>query len=354
MKKLTNLLIFIMALTGGLMVIDYKLANPSDESNKQDLYVYNWGEYIDPDLITQFEEEYDYNVVYETFDSNEAMLTKVQAEASPFDVVFPSEYMVEKMIQEDLLVELDHSKLPNLVNLEPRFMDMGYDPGNKYSIPYFWGTVGVVYDPNKTDLTFETWDDLWDPSLENQVFLTDGAREVLGIALTSLGYSQNSTNDIELRLAQEKLFQLQGNVRAIIGDEMLQLMPQGEATAAITWSGSAAVMIDENEDLTYTIPSGGGNIFIDNVVIPKTSQNQEGAYEFINFLLDAEIAAQNTDWVWYSTPNQAALEILDPVFVLDERFFPTKEVTDTLEFYHYLGDEYTQKYNDLFLEFKMY
>lgn len=354
MRLVYKYLLYITFILIVIVLIRVKL----DASNKQpgatDLYVYNWGEYIDPDLIEQFEAEYGYNVIYETFDSNEAMLTKVASNSSPYDVVFPSEYMVEKMAQEDLLMPLDLSKIDNLKYIDNRFLDLEFDPGNTYSVPYFWGTVGVVYDTTKTDLTFDSWDDLWDKSLENQVMLTDGAREILGLSLNSLGYSLNSTNDLELALAQEKLFNLQPNVRAIIGDEMLQLMPQGEATAAITWSGSAAVMIDENENLTYSIPKEGSNIFLDNIVIPKTSQNTQGAYDFINFLLDPEVNAQNTEWVGYSTPNEAALELIDQDVASDERFYPPKEVTDNLEFYHFIGDEYTQIYNDLFLEFKMY
>ncbi len=353
MKTIIKYLIIIFIILLSLVAIEYKV-NFETKGSGEDLYIYNWGEYIDPDLIDQFEDEYNYNVIYETFDSNEAMLTKVKSNSSPYDIVFPSEYMVQKMIEEDLLLEIDHSKLSNYSNIDDSFLDNPFDPGNKYSIPYFWGTVGIVYDKTKTNLTFDSWDDLWDESLKNEVILTDGAREILGLSLNSQGFSLNTTNDLELTLAQEKLFELQDNVRAIIGDEMLQLMPQGEATAAVTWSGSAAIMIDENENLTYSIPSEGSNIFLDNIVIPKTSENTQGAYDFINFMLDAEIAAQNTDWVGYSTPNSAAMELIDYEITSDERFYPSDEVIDNLEYYQYLGDLYTQKYNDLFLEFKMY
>ncbi len=354
MKVIYNYLISIILILLLLLFIKYEMQSSNKVEGASDLYIYNWGEYIDPDLIDQFEEEYGYNVIYETFDSNEAMLTKVSSASSPYDVVFPSEYMVEKMAKDNLLLELDLDKIPNYKYLDERFLDQSFDENNKYSLPYFWGTVGVVYDTTKTNLTFDSWDDLWDPSLINQVMLTDGAREILGLSLNSLGYSLNSTNDLELALAQEKLFNLQPNVRAIIGDEMLQLMPQGEATAAVTWAGSAAIMIDENENLTYSIPKEGSNIFLDNIVIPKTSNNTQGAYDFINFLLEPSVNAQNTEWVGYSTPNSEALKLLDEEISSDERFYPPKEVTDNLEFYHFIGDEYTQVYNDLFLEFKMY
>ncbi len=322
--------------------------------HEQNLFIYNWGEYIDPDLITKFEKESGYNVVYETFDSNEAMYTKVKAGSSPYDIIFPSDYMVDKMRQENLLVPLDYKQLPAFKNIDKQFLNKPFDPKNKYSIPYFWGTVGIIYNTTKTNLKFDSWEDLWDPSLENDLFLVDGAREVLGSSLKSLGYSLNSINDQQLNLAQQKLFGLQDNVKAIIGDEMLQLMPQGEAAAALTWSGSAQAMIDENSDLTYTIPKEGSNIFLDNIAIAKTAKNKKGAYEFINFMLLPENAAQNADWVGYATPNKAAQKLMDPDVINDPRFYPPYEVTKNDEYYRFIGNEYMQKYNDLFLEFKMY
>jgi spermidine/putrescine transport system substrate-binding protein len=205
-----------------------------------------------------------------------------------------------------------------------------------------------------TDIDFDSWNDLWDESLYNSIFLVDGAREVMGFSLNQLGYSLNSVDDKELRLAQENLFTLQPNVRAIIGDEVLQLMPRNEAIAAITWSGSASEMIDQNSDLNFSIPKEGTNIFMDNMVIPKTSKNTKGAHEFINYMMDPDVSAKNTDWVGYSTPNIAAQELLDPDIISDQRFYPSSDVIENSEYYQYLGKEDTQKYNDLFLEFKMY
>lgn len=354
MKRLVNsmLAVIITALVmfGVKFYIEYDPATSSD----QDIYIYNWGEYIDPDLIDKFESETGYNVIYETFDSNEAMYTKVAAGSSPYDIVFPSDYMVQKMAEANMLDPLDYSMLDGMERMDSRFLNQPFDPGNVYSIPYFWGTVGIVYNTTMTDLTFESWTDLWDPSLENNVLLVDGAREVLGMSLQTLGYSLNSTDPRELSLAQDNLYSLRDNVRAIIGDEVLQLMPQGEAAAAITWAGSAALMLDENEDLDYVVPSEGSNIFLDNMVIPNTSENKEGAYAFINFMLEPENAAQNTEWVGYSTPNLEAMEYLDPEITSDTRFYPGSDVTDRCEYYEYLGVTGTQLYNDMFLEFKMF
>lgn len=352
MKKLAKYIAVVILVVSLLWGVEFIYTY--DPVGGKPLYIYNWGEYIDPDLIDKFEEESGYDVVYETFDSNEAMLTKVQAGSSPYDVVFPSDYMVQKMREDNLLIPLDYNQLDQFKNLDTRFLNQPFDPNNIYSIPYFWGTVGVVYNTTMTDLNFDSWLDLWDPSLKNDVLMVDSAREALGASLDSLGYSINTTSDRELNLAQQNLFDLRSNVKAIIGDEMLQLMPQGEAAAAVTWSGSASSMIDENDDLDYAIPKEGSNIFLDTMVVPKTSKNTKGAYEFINFMLEPENAAQNAEWVGYSTPNKAALDYMDPEVVNDERFYPPKEVTDTCEYYTYLGKDETQVYNDLFLEFKMY
>ena len=292
--------------------------------------------------------------MYETFDSNEAMMTKIEQGGTSYDIAVPSEYAIETMKENDLLLPIDHSKIPNLKNIDPYFLDLPFDPKNKYSVPYFWGTVGIVYNPALLDgQTFESWEALWDPSLKGQILLVDGAREVIGMGLNSLGYSLNSTDENELREAIDKLNKLTPNVKAIIGDEVTQLMVNEEAAVALTWSGQAADMMWENEELDFSIPQEGSNLWFDNMVIPKTAANIEGAHAFINFMLDAEVAAQNADYVGYSTPNVAAIDLMDEEVTSDERFYPSEELRDNLEVYKNLGLEMLGVYNELFLEFKM-
>jgi len=317
--------------------------------------IYNWGEYIDPDLLKRFTEETGIKVIYETFDSNEAMLVKVQQGGSNYDVVVPSEYTIEIMKEQNLLIPLDHSKLPNLSNIDPYFLDLSFDPGNRYSVPYFWGTVGIVFNPNMIEehLTFESWQDLWDPSLRDKVFLVDGVREVIGMGLNSIGESLNAKDEELLRKATERLKQLAPNVKGVIGDEITPLMVNNEAAVALTFSGQAADMMWENEELDYRVPKEGSNLWFDNFVIPVTAKNIDGAHKFINFMLDAEVAAQNTEFVGYSTPNKAAMELLDEEIVNDERFYPPEEVREHLEVYENLGKEWLGKYFEAFLEFKM-
>jgi len=355
MKSLLRSSVAILVVCGLLFYASYSLNASRNAGGAGVITVYNWGEYIDPDLIKQFESETGIRVIYETFDSNEAMLTKVGQGGSAYDVAVPSEYMVEKMAEEGLLLPLDRSKLPNLANIDPYFLNLPFDPGNRYSIPYFWGTLGIVYNPNLVPdgMTFDSWQDLWDPALKQQVFLYDGAREVVGMGLNSIGASLNAKDDAKLRQAADRLKTLVPNIKAVIGDEITPLMVHNEAAVALTFSGQAADMMSENEELEYNVPEEGSNLWFDNFVIPKTSRNIDGAHAFINFMLDAEAGAQNTDYVGYSTPNAAATELMDEEVVTDERFYPTGEHRKNLEVYQNLGPIWMGKYSEYFLKFKM-
>lgn len=353
MKSIIQSAILILLVSGILLFINAELSEGS-KSGKGTITVYNWGEYIDPDLIKQFEEETGIKVIYETFDSNEGMMSKIEQGGTSYDISVPSEYMIEMMKEKDLLLPIDYSKIPNIKHIDPYFLDLAFDPGNEFSVPYFWGTVGIAFNPTLLEgQTFETWDDLWNPSLKQRVILVDSARETIGMGLNSLGYSLNSTNLQELREATDKLKSLSPNVKAVIGDEVTQLMINNEAAVSLTWSGQAADMMYENEDIDYVVPEEGSNLWFDNIVIPKTAKNIDGAHAFINFMLDPEVAAQNADYVGYSTPNLSALELMDPEVVADERFYPDEETRGHLEVYKNLGLELLGVYNERFLEFKM-
>jgi len=355
MKSLIRITVALLAVCGLLFYTAHALNKSSGGSSKKVLTVYNWGEYIDPSLLKKFEKETGIHVVYETFDSNEAMMTKIEQGGTNYDIAVPSEYTIEQMKEKHLLLKIDHNKIPNLKNIDEDFLDLPFDLKNEYSIPYFWGTVGIVYNPKLLGkgYDFDKWDDLWAPSLKGKVILVDSAREVMGVGLNSMGKSLNSTKTNELKAATDKLIKMAPNVKAIIGDEVTQLMINEDAMVALTWSGQAADMMSENEDLTYSVPSEGSNLWFDNMVIPKTSKNVDAAHEFINFMLDPKNAAQNADYVGYSTPNKAALKLLDPEMVSDERYYPSKETRENLHVYKNLGLEKIGEYNEFFLKFKM-
>ncbi|MBF0746741.1 ABC transporter substrate-binding protein [Gemella sp. 19428wG2_WT2a] len=354
MKKLIlSALAIILVSLALLQVRDY--IDSGGDSEAGTLTIYNWGEYIDPELITQFEEETGVKVIYETFDSNEALLTKLKNSSTAYDIVVPSDYTIKKMAELNLLQEVDKSKLSNLAKINPKLMNLSFDPENKYSIPYFWGTLGIVYNTSmlEEDQKFENWNDLWGQDLENDILLVDGAREVLGLALQSEGKSLNETDEIALKLAKEKLELMRKNIKAINNDEMIPLMANGEAKVAVTFSGSAAEMMEANEDLVYSIPKEGSNLWFDNMAIPKVSKNPEAAHKFIDFMLRPENAAKNAEFVGYATPVLDAYEILGEEITSDEQFYPTDETMEKLEVYKSLDQKVTQLQNDLLLEFKI-
>lgn len=355
MKNLKVLVIGIVGIIGLLFFSSQQMQRSQGYASGNTVTIYNWGDYIDPKLIKKFEKETSYKVSYETFDSNEAMFTKIQQGGTAYDLTIPSEYMIQKMMKEKMLIPIDYSKIKGIEQIDERFMDLDFDPKNVYSIPYFWGTLGIVYNDKviKAD-EMQHWDDLWQEKLANNVMLFDGAREVIGLALNSDGHSLNSKDNQLLEKAAHKLDSLPNNVKAIVADEIKMYMINEEAAAAVTFSGEASEMLDNNEHLHYVIPSEGSNLWFDNIVIPKTAKNIEGAYAFINFLLEPENAAQNAEYIGYSTPNKGALKLLPKKITEDEQFYPKDEVIANLEVYEDLGPEYIGIYNDLFLEFKMH
>lgn len=355
MKKLNSLLFGIILIIALLAVFSFRLERTQGSAGKKVLTIYNWGDYIDPKLMKEFEEQSGYKIIYETFDSNEAMLTKIQQGGTAYDLAIPSEYTIQKMIKQEMIVKLDHTKIKGLENIDERFLDLPFDPNNDYSIPYFWGTLGIVYNDKFVEKgSIKHWDDLWKPELKNNLLLFDGAREVIGLGLNSDGHSLNSKDMSLLNPTIDKLNQLTPNVKAIVADEIKIFMSNNESAAAVTFSGEAAGMIENNEHLHYVIPPEGSNLWFDNMVIPKTVKNKEGAYDFINFMLEPKNAARNAEYIGYSTPNKKAKAILPKKIVNDPQFYPSDQVIENLEVYDDLGTEYLQIYNDLFLEFKMY
>ncbi|MGO2083828.1 ABC transporter substrate-binding protein [Vagococcus sp.] len=355
MKKINSLLIGIFIIIGLLAFSSFRLEKNQGTANTSVLTIYNWGDYIDPALIKKFEKEYHYKVIYETFDSNEAMITKIKQGGTAYDLTIPSEYMIQKMIEQKMLRPLDHKKIKGLEHIDERFLDLDFDPNNQFSIPYFWGTLGIIYNDTFIEKgTIQHWDDLWKPELKNNVMLIDGAREVMGLALNSNGHSLNSKNKEDLIQAKNKLDQLTPNIKAIVADEIKMYMASNESAAAVSFSGEAAEMIANNKHLHYVIPPEASNLWFDNMVIPKTAKNMDGAYDFINFMLIPENAATNAEYIGYSTPNQKAKALLPKEITSDPQFYPDDEVIKHLEVYEDLGPDYLQFYNDLFLDFKMY
>ncbi|MFT8883658.1 MAG: ABC transporter substrate-binding protein [Liquorilactobacillus hordei] len=356
MKKLNIMFFGIILLCLVLFIISFELEKDSS-SGKSDkvVNIFNWGDYIDPKLITKFEKQTGYKVSYETFDSNEAMYTKIKQGGTAYDIAIPSDYTIKKMINNHLLLPINHSKLKGLSNIDSKFLNLSFDPGNKYSLPYFWGTLGIIYNKKYVNANeVKKWNDLWNPKFKNSIMLIDGAREVMGLTLNSQGKSVNDTDPKDLQAAYEKLKKLSPNVKAILADEIKVYMAQDEAPIAVSYSGEAMEMMDNNKNLRYTIPEEGSNIWFDNMVIPKTAKNVKGAYAFLNFMLEPKNAAQNAEYVAYATPNKAAKKLLPKSMQTDKVMYPTSKIISHLEVYNALSQKNLSKYNDLFLQFKMH
>ncbi|MCD8900558.1 spermidine/putrescine ABC transporter substrate-binding protein [Staphylococcus gallinarum] len=354
MKRFLQLILVSILIGLICLFISHKYTAKEHTKSGEKIYVYNWGEYIDPSLIKKFQKETGIEVVYETFDSNEAMEAKIRNGGTHYDVAFPSDYTVEKMKSEHLLLPLNHKKIPNIKNLDSDYMNMPYDRGNKYSMPYFFGTVGILYNKKAyPNASFDSWQSLYNKQYKNDILLVDGAREIIGLSLNKLGYSLNDTNNTHLREAESNLTKLGPNVKGVVGDEVTMMLEQHEANIAVVWSGVAAPIVQENDDFDYVVPKEGSNLWFDNMVIPKTAQNKAGAYKFMNFLLDERNNKQNTEWVGYATPNKAARVSLPAEIKHDNRFYPSQQTQSKLEVYKDLGKEALSEYNERFLNFKM-
>ncbi len=360
MKKLVSLIlsiiVVILLLLGVKKYIQVKeiAADETASSEKQQLYLFNWGNYIDPELIKEFEAETNIQVVYETFDSNDAMEAKLKQGGTRYDIVFPSESSITKLVNQNLLQPLDHSKIQGLENISPFLLNSPVDPGNQYTVPYFWGTVGIMVNTKYIDPeSITTWNDLWNSEFRNKILLLDGNRETMGLALQSLGYSLNSKDAAQLKEAELKIKALNPNVRAVLNEEIKTMMKLEEAPIGIGYSGDAAAVAETNPAVKYILPQDGSAVWTDNFALSYNAENIEGAYAFINFMLRPENAARNAVFVGYATPNEAAKELLDEEVVSDETFYPSQEVIESLEHYEYLGTEWISNYNDAFLNFKM-
>ncbi len=296
------------------------------ESARQ-VIVYNWGDYIDPEVNQMFTKETGIKVVYSDYATNEEMYAKVESETTSYDVLFPSEYMVEKMIHKDMLLPLDMNKIANYANVDGRFKSLPYDPNNEYAVPYMWGTMGIVYNKTMVQEQVDSWDILWDEKYKEQIFMYDSERDSIMVALKKLGYSMNTRDKAELEEAKNLLIEQSPLVLAYVGDEGKNKMINGEAALMLAWAGDAMVMLPENPDLAYAIPKEGSNYFVDAMVVSKNAKNVEEAYEYINFLCRPEISAMNAEYIGYSTPIEAARALLPEEIKNSEVAYPPEEVT---------------------------
>lgn len=336
--------------------------NSSDGSNE--LYVYNWGEYIDESVITQFEEETGIKVTYDLFETNEEMYPVIENGAVVYDVVCPSDYMIQKMIENDLLAEINFDNVPNFSQIDPAYVEMSkaFDPESKYSVPYSWGTVGIIYNTTRlAELGVEpptSWADLWDERLSGEILMQDSVRDAFMVALKKNGHSMNTADSAELEQAKEDLITQKPLVQAYVIDQVRDKMIGGEAAVGVIYSGELLYIQDEVEgndlgySLEYVIPEEGTNLWLDSWVIPKNAANKENAEKFIDFLCRPEIALANFEYITYPTPNKGAFDLLDDEVKNNKSVFPDTDTLTNSEVFEFLGDETDTVYNDLWKEVK--
>lgn len=339
--------LFGLALLGSPFV----LAGPGTAGSQKVLNLYIWSNYIAPETIAKFEARHGVKVQVDLYDSNEALLAKLQAGNAGYDIIVPSDYSVQVLIAQHLLQPLDHSALPNMRNLDPGFLDRSYDHGNRYSVPYFWGTTGIAYDRTKVAAPVDSWSALWDPRYAGRVLMLDDAREAFGAALKLRGRSHNSTDPRLLEAARDDLLRQKALVRAYNSTNFEDVLLSGDVWLAQGWNGQFAKAMDENPNLVYVIPKEGSTLFIDNLAIPSDARNRELAHAFIDFTMEPEIAAEICRTMKYSSPNQAAWPLLPEAVRKHTAVFPPKEVLQRLELLEDLGDT-TVLYDRLWTEVK--
>lgn len=305
----------------------------SCQVEKTVLNIYNWGDYIDETVISDFEREFEVKVNYKLYTSNEELYSKISQGGVRFDLACPSDYMIERMIAEDMLSPIDEENIPNLGLIGESYLNLSFDRGNKYSVPYMWGTLGILYNSEKINGPVESWSILWDKKYAGKIGMYNSSRDSMALALKLLGYSLNSTDRNQIEEAKRILIEQKPLVLTYGEDNLKDMLVAGKIDLAVTYSGDYGWVADEYPSIAYRVPDEGSNIWFDNWVILKDSPNKELAEKFINFLCREDIALRNADYIGYATPIPAVRDRLDDDVKNDEAIYPSQSVIDNCEVY---------------------
>ena len=345
MKKLLTLLMVISMIS--------TLFVGCSKKTSEEINFFNYGENIDEETVKAFEKQYGIKVNIETFDDMENMYQKVKNEGVKYDVILVSDALMPRMIKENLIQELNKDNIPNISQMDEEYLNLEIDPGNKYSVPYMFGTVGLIYNKDVVKENVDSWDILWNEKYKDKVFMFDTYRDTIGVALKKLGYSLNSTDPKQIEEAKELLIQQRKTVDPIYGvDNGTTMIPAGESDINMIWSGEGLNLQEENPNLVYIVPKEGANFWIDSLCIPSNAKNVEGAEKFINFVSDKESALRIADEIGYTTPNkEARLEQPDSVINNPNAYMP-KEIMDRCEIYVDFPKNIKRMYDDAWLDIK--
>lgn len=359
MKKLAFFLALLMAFTLSGTVsamaeeteIDPSVLDMEYYSRYKDkgysISVYNWGEYISDgadgslDVNAAFEEVTGIKVIYSNYDTNESMYAKLKTGGTVYDVIIPSDYMISRLIAEGMLQELDLSNIPNISNIDPQYLDASFDPGNRYSVPYTWGVLGIIYNTKMVDdpSILDSWGALWSEAYMDNILMINNSKDAFGLTFKYLGLPINAESAEQVDAAVELLKKQKNVIQAYVADEIFDKMIGEEAAMAPYFNGDAYTMMADNPDLAFSIPMEGSNVFTDGLCVPATSQKRELAEMYINFMLEPEVGLANADAIGYSTPNMAVYELLDEETRESAVAYPSEEELARCEYYHYVGSE---------------
>lgn len=348
MAVLTTLVVFIL---GGTLF----LSGVSGGSSGKEVHVYCFGDYIDPTLVKEFEKETGIKVVMDTFDTNEEMYPVIKNGSVNYDVICASDYMIDKMTGENLLAEIDYSSIPNIANLDQKYLKVAenFDPGNKYSVPHTWGTLGILYDINKIpEGSITSWNDLWDEKYKGKIVMPDSMRDTLAIALKAKGYSLNTTDEKQIAEASKYLTEQKPLVYKYANDSARDIILGGSADIAVIWNGEVLYCQEENPDLAYVVPKEGSEDFTDSWAIPTSAKNKENAEKWINFMLDKDVAMTNFDYLTYSIPNISVIDSVRDDAAKMGVLFPEDSVLEKCEALKNLGPGADDLYTKYWKKFK--
>ena len=339
-------------------LLSARAADEPAEKRGVTINVYNWGEYMangtdgSMDVNREFTRRTGIDVNYTTFDSNESLYSKLMGGGADYDVIFPSEYMVSRLIDEGMLLELDYDNIPNFKYIDSQFQDPAYDPGNRFSVPYTWGVVGVFYNTDYVQQV-TSWNDLWDERYSGKILMFDNPRDSFAIAQFMLGQDVNTTQENDWQEAAALLKQQKPLVQAYVMDQIFDKMESGEAWLAPYYAGDAAILVDNSDNIDFAVPKEGTNFFVDCMCIPGSSGHKKEAEEYINFLCEPEIAGANMDYVGYSTPETAAKEFIDPEVVESTLHYPDADTLSRAQAFVNLPEDTAALLDKLWAEVKM-
>lgn len=347
-------LLFIL----GILTLALTLFNGcGSKKSENTLTILNYGKYIDPEVLEKFEAETGIQVDYEEYITPENMYTKYKAGSIAYDLICTSDYMVEKLIKEGQVLEMNYDNIPEIKNLDSTYFQFSqaFDPENKYSLPYFFGTVGILYNTDMVDAAkAESWDVLWDKDYAGRIIMPNSVRDAFMVALKRLNYSLNTADETQLREAQTLLLNQKSLIYSYLVDEAQDEMIAENAAMAVVYSGEAGYAMEFNDKLAFSVPKEGSNMWIDSWFLPKTCAHQENAEKFLNFLCREDIARMNFDYVYYATPNTAVFHQLDSELQNNTTIFPPKEILEDCEVLKSTEDDTTTLYSELWLELKAY